>query len=124
MSADRPNPMRQDLRKRTRQFALRVIRVHLTLGHRGVGHVIGKQLLRSGTSVGAHYHEAYRSRSKAEYISKLGGALQELEETLYWLKLSVEASLIPQTRLKDLQSEANELIAIFTAIVKRTKAGK
>lgn len=78
-----------DLKIRTKQFALRIIRLYSALPDTTEAQVIGKQILRSGTSVGAHYHEGIRSRSKAEFISKLEGGLQELEETVYWMELIV-----------------------------------
>jgi len=77
--------------------------------------VIRKQLLRSGTSVGAHYCEALRSRSIAEFISKLEGGLQELEETIYWIELLEEASIVPAVKLSNLLEECRELNAILTA---------
>ena len=82
--------------------------------------MIGKQLLRSGTSVGAHYREATRARSTAEFVSKLGGGHQELEETSYWLELLSETPAL----LVDLCQEADELSAIFTTCIKNAKAGK
>ncbi len=83
--------------------------------------MIGKQVLRSGTSVGAHYREASRARSEAEFISKIGVALQELEETAYWLELLTGAEIVTTDKLKALQQEVDELIAIFTTIAKRVK---
>ncbi len=97
MNADNKPP--KDLKVRTKQFALRVIRVFTSLPTTTVGQTLGKQFLRSGTSVGAHYREACRARSDAEFISKIEGGLQELEETIYWLELVVEAELIPADRL-------------------------
>jgi len=73
--------------------------------------------LRSGTSVGAHYHEAIRARSAKEFISKLNGGLQELSETAYWLELLVEAEVVPAKRLEDLQKEAEELTAILVSSI-------
>jgi four helix bundle protein len=113
-----------DLKTRTRNFALRIIRLYGALPKQMEAWVIGKQLLRSGTSVGAHYREGIRSRSNAEFISKLEGALQELEETAYWLELLGEAELVPGTRLTDLRQETDELTAILIACVKSTKAKK
>jgi four helix bundle protein len=110
-----------DLRKRTKQFALRVIRLFGALPATPVAQVLGKQLLRSGTSVGAHYREAHRARSTAEFISKLEGGLQELDETGYWLELLVESDTVPESRLADLLRETNELIAILVTCVKRAK---
>lgn len=119
---DEPDRPRQDLKVRTKQFALRIIRVYSGLPTTAVAQVIGKQLLRSGTSVGAHYHEAFRSRSDAEFISKLEGGLQELDETEYWLELLVESETVAAARLTELRKEASELIAIFTSSVKNAKS--
>jgi four helix bundle protein len=83
--------------------------------------VIGKQVLKSGTSVGAHYREATRARSTAEFISKIEGGLQELDETTYWMELLAESSIVPPARLAELQREAEELIAIFVACAKNAK---
>ncbi|NEP76567.1 four helix bundle protein, partial [Okeania sp. SIO2G5] len=83
--------------------------------------VMDKQVLRSGTSIGAHYREAMRSRSSAEYISKIETGLQELEETIYWLELLVDAQIVPQPKLASLMNEADELIAIFVSCVKKTR---
>ncbi|HXG12156.1 MAG TPA: four helix bundle protein [Gemmataceae bacterium] len=85
-----------DLKLRTRQFAIRVIRLFSALPNTTEAQVLGKQLLRSGTSVGAHYREAMRSRSNAEFISKLEGGLQELEETAYWLELLGDTGIFPE----------------------------
>jgi four helix bundle protein len=89
-----------------------------------VAQVIGRQVLRSGTSPGAHYREAYRSRSPAEFISKIEGGLQELEETVYWLELLIESDTVPGHLLAPLIEETNELIAIFTASAKTAKKHK
>ena len=110
-----------DLTRRTKQFALRIIRLYAALPNSVEGQVLGKQLLRSGTSVGAHYREGYRARSNAEFISKLEGGLQELEETSYWLELLGESGIMPEHRLADLVKEANELTAILVTCVKRAK---
>jgi four helix bundle protein len=83
--------------------------------------VLGRQVLRSGTSVGAHYREAHRARSVAEFVSKIEGGLQELDETLYWLELLQELKLGPTDRLEDLAKEADELIAIFVTTVRNAK---
>ena len=83
--------------------------------------VIGRQVLRSGTSVGAHYREACRARSNAEFISKMEGGLEELEETDYWLELLTESRLHAEQDAFDLMAESRELIAIFVTIVKKRK---
>jgi four helix bundle protein len=110
-----------DLKTRTKAFALRVIRLYSALPQTTVGQVIGKQLLRSATSVGAHYREGIRSRSNAEFISKLEVGLQELEETSYWLELLGESGTLKPERLADLQKEADELAAILVTCIKNTK---
>jgi four helix bundle protein len=111
----------QELKRRTKAFALRVVRLFGALPNRTEAQVIGKQLLRSGTSVGAHYREACRARSTAEFVSKMEGGLQELEETTYWLELLVDSEIVQAARLADLQHEADELTAIFVASVKTAK---
>lgn len=112
--------MAVQLKQRTNKFSLRIIRLYTALPKTTEAQVIGKQALRSGTSVGAHYYEAQRSRSKAEFVSKLGGGLQELEETIYWLELLIEANIVPAARPGELIKEANELVAIFVTIVNKT----
>ncbi|MBA2645892.1 MAG: four helix bundle protein [Pyrinomonadaceae bacterium] len=112
---------RQDLRGRTKAFALRVINLYTALPQRPEAQVLGKQILRSGTSVGAHYHEACRAKSDADFISKVEGGLQELEETIYWLELIVEAGIFSDERVKSLHDEADELTAMFVTMVKNVK---
>jgi four helix bundle protein len=111
----------QDLRKRTKAFALRIIKLYTALPKSSEAQVLGKQILRSGTSVGAHYHEACRAKSDADFISKIEGGLQELEETNYWLELLGEADIFAQERLKPLHQETEELIAMFVMMVKNVK---
>lgn len=110
-----------DLRQRTKALALRVIRMYNALPGSRVAQVIGNQVLRSGTSVGANYREAYRARSNAEFIAKIGDVLKELDETTYWLEILIEAEIIPAEKLTSLQDETNQLIAIFTTIAKKKK---
>jgi len=105
-----------DLPERTKQFALRIIALYRALPKQTEAQVIGRQVLRSGTSIGEHYREASRARSDAEFLSKIGVALQELDETLYWLELLIESNIVPIARLSDLKRENNELIAIFVTI--------
>ena len=110
-----------DLAARTKSFALQIIRLFSRLPKTAEGQIIGKQLLRSGTSVGANYREAYRGRSKAEFVSKCGDCLREIEETAYWLDPLAEANLVPRERLQPIRQECRELIAIFVTIVKRSR---
>jgi four helix bundle protein len=112
----------RDLRQRTKAFAILVIRLFSSLPKTAEAQVLGKQVLRSGTSVGANYREAYRSRSKAEFIAKLGDCLKELDESSYWFELLVETEIVPSASLEPLQRECNELLAIFTTIAKRSKS--
>ncbi|MDQ2938295.1 MAG: four helix bundle protein [Acidobacteriota bacterium] len=110
-----------DLRLRTRAFALRIVKLYTSLPKAAEAQVLGKQLLRSGTSVGAHYHEATRARSNAEFISKLQGGLQELEETIYWLNLLIDSDIVKKKQLLGLCHEADELAAILVASIKTVK---
>jgi four helix bundle protein len=115
----------QDLKPRTKEFALRVIRMYSKLPKNdSVAQVLGKQVLRSGTSVGANYREASRGRSKAEFISKIGDGLKEADETEYWLELLLDSGIVPQTKMAGLLDEARQLIAIFTTIDKRAKGNR
>ena len=112
----------QDLRQRTKAFALRIIHLYSELPKTAIAQTLGKQVLRSGTSVGAQYREAQRAKSNADFISKIEGSLQELDETEYWLELIGESGTMPEERLKPLIEETNELIAIFVTIVIKVKA--
>src|SRR6516162_687343 len=113
---------RVDLRLRTKQFALRVIRLFAALPRRPEADVIGRQVLRSGTSVGANFREAHRARSDAEFISKLGDCLKELDEPCYRLELLIDAEIVVVDRLSPLLEECNQLIAILTTIAKKVKS--
>lgn len=113
--------METDLKERLKRFALRIIRLYSALPKRGPALVLGNQILRSGTSPGAHYREARRAKSDADFVSKIEGALQELDETQYWLELISEAQILPAKRLMPLHQEAEELIAILVTIAKGVK---
>ncbi len=116
------NPRPQDLKARTKAYALRVIKMYSELPKNNtVAQVLGKQVLRSGTSVGANYREAARGCSKAEFISKIGDSLKEVEESEYWLELLVESGHVPAARMANLLGETRQLIAILTTIDKRAK---
>ena len=110
-----------ELRDRTKLFGLRIVKMFVALPKSDEARVLGKQVLRSGTSVGANYREAHRSRSKAEFISKIGDCLKELDETAYWLELLTESGIVKPTKLAALQDETNQLLAILTTISKNTK---
>lgn len=110
-----------ELVARTKDFALRVVKIFSALPKTAEAQVLGKQVLRSGTSVGANYREAQRARSKAEFIAKIGDCLKELDETAYWLDLLTESGIVPKSKLSALQDECHQLIAIFTTISKNAK---
>jgi four helix bundle protein len=111
----------EGLRPRTKRYGLSVIALFIRLPGSRWAQVIGGQFLRSATSVGAHYREACRARSDAEFVSKIETALQELDETAYWLELLTESKTYTQQDAVDLLGETNELISIFVTIVKRRK---
>jgi four helix bundle protein len=113
---------RQDLRERTKAYPLRIIRLYAALPKTIEAQVIGKQVLRSGTSVAAHYREAWRAKSDADFISKIEGALQELDETSYWLELLIASEIVKAERIQALLEETGELIAMFVTMVKNVKA--
>ncbi len=113
---------RRDSRERTKAFALRVIRMFSALPKTTEAQVLGKQVLRSGTSVGANYREACRARSDSEFIAKIGDCLKELDETAYWLELLADSDILPPSSLSELQDETNQLLAIFTTISKKVRS--
>ena len=104
----------QELRQRTKKFAVRIMTLCDSLPPKPSARVIGNQLLRSGTSIGANYRSAQRGRSKAEFVAKLGIVVEEADETQYWLELLLEAGIVPAARLDAIIREAAELTAIFT----------
>lgn len=103
---------------------MRVIKLYTGLPRSTVAQILGKQILRSGTSVGAQYRESQYAKSDADLVSKLEGSLQELEETEYWLELIEEMSFFSSAQLEPLRIETGELKAIFITIVKKVKARK
>jgi four helix bundle protein len=111
----------KDLALRTKNFARRIIRLYVALPKETLAQVLGKQALRSGTSVGANYRETNRARSKAEFISKIGDCLKEADETAYWLELLIDEAVVSPQKLEALLKEANELIAILVTISKHAR---
>jgi len=111
-----------ELKRRTAAFALATIRLCTALPRTAVGRVLGDQVLRSATSVGANYREAFRARSDAEFVAKMGDCLRELEETAYWFELLADSGTAEAEQLKPLRQECDELIAIFVSIIKRKRA--
>ena len=106
-----------DLKKRTKAFALRVMKLVDTLPKTPSGRALGSQLVRSGTSVAANYRAARRAKSTAHFLSKLGDVEEEADETLFWLELLEESGIVPAKRLSELKKEADELVAITVASI-------
>jgi len=111
----------KDLKERTKRFALKIIRLAASLPHTREAKIIGGQLIKAGTSVGANYREATRSRSKAEFRAKIGIVEQEADESLYWLEILKESGIARGALLEELLVEADDLVAIFTTIGKKSK---
>ena len=111
----------QDLRTRTTDFALRIIKLYTSLPKTSEAQVLGKQVLRSGTSIGANYREGHRAKSDADIVNKFETVLQELDETDYWLELLVKSNIMVATKADPLRKETSELLAIFTTIVTKIK---
>jgi four helix bundle protein len=112
----------QSLRDRTKQFALRVIRMYGALPKRPEARVMGDQVLRSGTSVAANYREAGRARSKAEFVSKLALVCQELDETLLWFELIMETGILATAKLQPLHDEGEQLLRIIASSIRTAKS--
>ena len=110
-----------EMKRRTKDFALRVIKVAGTLSRDFVGRRLGDQLLRCGTSVAANYRAACRGRSKADFVNKLGIAEEEADESAFWMELLIEAGLVPRRRLEKLWNEAEQLTAILVASQKTSR---
>jgi four helix bundle protein len=104
-----------ELKHRTKTFALRIIRMTQALPRSREADVIGRQILRSATSIAANYRAAGRGRSRAEFTAKLGVVIEETDETVLWLELLAESGIIKPSRLRDLLDEANQLLALFAA---------
>ena len=108
----------QEFKDRTRRLALRIIHLVDSLPATRTADVIGKQLLRSGTSVGANYRAACRAKSRADLIAKLGIVEEEADESLYWMELLIEAQIVPAARLADLMAETDQIVAMTVASLK------
>jgi four helix bundle protein len=112
------------MKKRTRAFALRVIRLAESLPQTPATRVIGHQMLRCGSSVGANYRAACRARSKADFVSKMGIVEEEADETMYWMELLIEAEIVKPNRIADLIDEANQILSIVVSSIKTAKGLK
>ena len=113
-----------EIKRRTKKFALDAIRMTGTLPPGYAGQVIGRQLLRSATSVGANYRAACRAKSAADFIAKMGTVEEEADESIYWMELLTEAKLVQPEKLQPLMAEANELVAITVPSIKTARANK
>jgi four helix bundle protein len=105
----------EDLRRRTKGFALRIIKLFRGLPKTEEARILGRQVLRSGTAVAANYRSACRGRSRADFISKIGITVEEADETALWLELIVDAGIVKRSKLENLLAEASELVRIFQA---------
>ena len=114
----------RDLKQRTKEFALRIIRLVESLPRGKITDVIGKQLLRSGTSVGANYRSACRAKSTADFISKMGTVEEEADESIYWMELLIEAGLINKDEVDELLDEADQIVAIIVSSIKTARERK
>jgi len=114
----------EGFRKRTFQFGIRIIRLVQALPKTDASRVIGSQLLRAGTAVGANYRAAARARSRADFIAKMGIVEEECDESLYWLEMLVELDLINADRSKELRSEGNEILAIVVASIRTARSNR
>lgn len=119
------NSKEKDIKERSFSFACRIVKLYQFLARkRGGGEVLGRQVLRSGTSIGANLEEASAGQSKADFIFKCNIALKEARETYYWLRLLMTTRIVPVSRLRQLANESNELVAILTTIVKKSRSRK
>ena len=112
------------LKKRTKAYAVRVVRFICTLPRREPELTLGRQLLRAGTSVGANYRSACRSRSRADFISRMGIVEEECDESIYWMEMLIETSLVKEASLVDLMKEGEEILAIVVASIKTARSRK
>jgi len=113
----------EQLRDRTKRFAIRIVKLFRSLSYRPDAQILGKQLLRCGTAVAANYRAACRARSKAEWVAKIGIVVEEADETVFWLEMLADCEIAEASKLQDLTAEAHELSALFTASQRTAKAG-
>lgn len=114
----------EELRDRSKQFAISIVKLFRLLPKTDEARIIGRQLLRSATSVAANYRAAGRSRSRAEFISKISTVVEEADETVFWLEMLSDAEIVRKREIESLLVEANELLAIFAASQRTAKANR
>jgi four helix bundle protein len=112
----------RDLKERTRAYALRVVRLVGSLPRTMIAEVMGRQLLRAGTAVGANYRAACRARSRAEFVAKMGLVEEEADESLYWMELIVDAGLVDKRRVAELMAEGDEILSIIIASIRTARS--
>lgn len=112
------------MKKRTRAFALRVIRLAESLPNTPTANVVRNQMLRCGSSVGANYRAACRARSRRDFVAKMGIVEEEADETSYWIELSIDADLIRRERVTDLLQESDEIVSIVVSSIKTARTGR
>ena len=115
---------KEEFLKRTMNFGLRVIRLVNSLPKQQVAQVLGNQLLRAGTSVGANYRAAVRGKSRADFIAKMGIVEEECDEALYWMEMLIESGIVKPDLLKDLKDEGNQILAIVVASIRTARRNK
>ena len=113
----------EELKKRTKSFAIRIVNIFRSLPHSPDAQTLGKQLLRCGTSVAANYRAVCRARSQAEFIARMGIVIEDADESVFWLELLSETGVVRPARTQDLLKEANELVRIFGASLRTSKQG-
>ncbi len=111
----------EEMKRRTKEFGLRIIRLTESLPRTGVARVIGNQLVRAGTSTGANYRAACRSRSIAEFVSRMGIVEEETDESLFWMEMLIDAGIVQWNKLEPLMKEADELVAIVVSSIKTAR---
>jgi len=114
----------EEMKSRTKQYGLRIIQLCESLPNRPVARVIGGQLLRAGTSVGANYRSACRAKSTADFVSKMGTVEEEADESVYWMELLVEAGIVELKKLRPLMEEADEILSITVSSIKTARKNK
>ena len=113
-----------EMKRRTKAFAIKIVRIFESLPQKGAAYILGRQVLRSGTSVGANYRSACRAKSTADFVAKMGIVEEEIDETIYWLELFIEIGVLKAEEAEAILKEANELLAIVVASIKTARKNK
>ena len=113
-----------EMKRRTKAFAIKIVRLLESLPQKGTAYILGGQLLRSGTSVGANYRSACRAKSTADFVAKMGIVEEEIDETMYWLEVFIEIGTLKAEAAETILKEADELLAIVVASIKTARKNK